>query len=255
MPTRPQQPEFETVDTSHAALSQDSSARDTLNEHRAPYSRIRTGWRNAMNTALGVCATAILMACQTPPPPPPPAPPPPPVVPAPAPAVIPPYSGPSLPIEQSARGVQIFLPSAALFAVGKADLNPEQSGAYINRIAELLTNKTTKDIELEGHTDNVGAAAANQSLSEARAKSVRDALIKQGIKAERLKIVGMSFNRPIASNATEEGRKLNRRVEVLILDEKVDTITQGEAPNAFESAWDKLKSMINQGLVKPLTGG
>ncbi len=55
--------------------------------------------------------------------------------------------------------------------------------------------------------------------------------------------------------ATEDGRKLNRRVEVLILDEKVENITAGEAPNAFESAWDKLKSMINQGLVKPVTGG
>lgn len=254
MPTHPQRLEFDAMETTRSALSCPHSLRDALSEHVTPAKRTQTGWRGALNAAIGVCATAILMACQTPPPPAP-MPPPPPAAPVAVAVVIPPYSGPSLPIEQSPRGVQIFLPSSALFAVGKADLNPDQSGAYINRIAELLTTKTTKNIELEGHTDNVGAAAINQSLSEARAISVREALIKQGVKAERLQIVGMSFKRPIASNATEEGRKLNRRVEVLILDEKVDTITQGEAPNAFESAWDSLKSMINQGLVKPVTGG
>jgi outer membrane protein OmpA-like peptidoglycan-associated protein len=253
MPSRLHHLESDTRVITQSAASSPSGLFDAPSDHPTLTTRTQTGWRIALNTALGICATAILMACKTPPPPPPPAPPPPaPVV---VPVVIPPYSGPSLPIEQSPRGVQIFLPSSALFAVGKADLNPTQSGAYIDRIAELLTKKTTKNIELEGHTDNVGAAAANQSLSEARAKSVREALIKQGIKGERLQIVGMSFNRPIASNATEDGRKLNRRVEVLILDEKVENITQGEAPNAFESAWDKLKSMINQGLVKPVTGG
>jgi flagellar motor protein MotB len=114
----------------------------------------------------------------------------------------------------------------------------------------LLKTKTQKNVQLEGHTDNVGSAAANQTLSEARAKSVREALVKAGVQADRVQTVGYSFNRPMASNATEEGRKLNRRVELIILDEKVETITQGEAPNAFESAWAKLKSMIDQGLVK-----
>jgi hypothetical protein len=72
------------------------------------------------------------------------------------------------------------------------------------------------------------------------------------VPAARLTAVGFAFNRPIASNATPDGRQLNRRVEILILDEKIETITQGEPPNAFESAWDKLKKMIEQGLVKPV---
>lgn len=192
-----------------------------------------------------VSITALaLLGCQTPPA----------QVPPPPPIVVPTYSGPTLPIEQSERGVQIFLPSAALFEVGKADLNPTESTAYISRVAQLLNSKTTNDIQIEGHTDNVGNAASNQTLSEARARTVRDALVKQGVNTARLSTVGYAFNRPVASNATEEGRKFNRRVEILILDEKVENITKGEAPNAFESAWAKLKKMIEQGLIKPLEG-
>jgi outer membrane protein OmpA-like peptidoglycan-associated protein len=165
---------------------------------------------------------------------------------------VPVYSGPTLPIEQSDRGVQIFLPSAALFDVGKADLKASESTAYINRIASLLNTKTVNAVQLEGHTDNVGQMAVNQTLSEARARAVREALVKQGVAPERLSTVGYAFNRPVASNATEEGRRLNRRVELLIVDEKVENITKGEAPGAFESAWERLKTLIDQGLVKPV---
>lgn len=185
-----------------------------------------------------------LLGCQTPPLP----------EPLPPPVVVPSYSGPTLPIEQSERGVQIFLPSAALFAIGKADLNPTESAAYLNRVAQLLNNKTVNNIQLEGHTDNIGSSTSNQTLSEARARTVRDALVKLGVTPARLSTVGYAFNRPVASNSTEEGRKFNRRVEILILDEKIENITKGEAPNAFESAWAKLKSMIEQGLIKPIEG-
>lgn len=132
------------------------------------------------------------------------------------------YRGPILPIEQS------------------------------ERIAHLLKTKTTKKVSIEGHTDNAGALAPNQALSLARANSLVKALTELGVPAERLAAVGYAFNRPVASNATPDGRQLNRRVEILILDEKVETITQGESANAFESAWDKLKKMIEQGLVKPV---
>jgi outer membrane protein OmpA-like peptidoglycan-associated protein len=193
---------------------------------------------------LGLASFTVLalLGCQTPPPAPV----------APPPIIVPVYSGPTLPIEQSERGVQIFLPSAALFEVGKADLNPTESAAYISRVAQLLNSKTTNNIQLEGHTDNVGSASSNQALSEARARTVRDALVKQGVTTARLSTVGYAFNRPVASNATEEGRKFNRRVEILILDEKIENITKGEAPNAFESAWAKLKKLIEQGLIKPM---
>lgn len=181
---------------------------------------------------------ALLSACQQAP-----------VVPA-----TPVYTGPTLPIAQSERGVQIFLPSSALFELGKSSLNVTESSAYLQRVAVLINTKTDKNVILEGHTDNLGNEALNQELSEARARSVREALIAQGIDAKRLSTAGYSFNRPVASNANDEGRKLNRRVEVVILEEKVENITRGEAPNAFENAWDRLKAMMDKGLIQPVMG-
>lgn len=177
-------------------------------------------------------AGTLLSACQTPP------------------AAV--YNGPTLPIAQSDRGVQIFLPSAALFESGKSELNTTDSAAYIQRVALLINTKTIKNVVLEGHTDNVGNSSLNQDLSEARARSVRDALQAQGVDAKRLTTTGFAFNRPVASNATEDGRKVNRRVEVVILEEKVENITRGEAPNAFENAWDSLKAMMDKGLIQPV---
>jgi outer membrane protein OmpA-like peptidoglycan-associated protein len=186
--------------------------------------------------SVGVAGLVLaLSACQTPPP-------------APAPA---PYSGPVLPIEQSERGVQIFLPNSVLFEVGKSALSLKDSGPYLDRVADLLKNKTKNAVSLEGHADSTGSATLNQSLSEDRARAVAVALTERGVPKERLQTAGFSFNRPVASNTTEDGRKLNRRVEVVILDEKVENITQGEPANAFSSAWAQLKSLIDQGLVKP----
>ena len=98
----------------------------------------------------------------------------------------------------------------------------------------------------------MGTLTANQQLSEARAKIVRDALQSRGVPAERLKAEGFAYQRPVVSNSNEEGRALNRRVEIIILDEKVENITAGEPANAFESAFAKLKAMVDAGLVKPL---
>ena len=179
----------------------------------------------------------VLAACQTPPPP------------TPAPA---PYSGPVLPIQQAERGVEIFLPSAALFETGKSTLNAAESGPYLDRIAHLVTTKSDKTIALEGHADNTGGAELNQRLSDERAAELGKALVARGVPAPRIKTAGFASRRPVASNSTEEGRRLNRRVEVVLLDEKVENITRGEPPGAFASAWEQLKALIDQGLVKPV---
>lgn len=177
----------------------------------------------------------VLSACQTPP----------------APA---PYSGPVLPIEQTERGVQIYLPSSVLFEVGKSALNNAAADPYLDRVASLLTTKTQKKIALEGHADNTGTESSNQALSEQRATTIASALTARGVPAARIDTAGFSSRRPRASNATEDGRALNRRVEVVILDEKVETITQGEPANAFASAFSQLKEMMEKGLVKPVEG-
>lgn len=186
---------------------------------------------------LGLSAVAAAFAvagCQTPPTPPAP------------------YTGPVLPIQQSERGVEIFLPSAALFETGKSTLNTAESDPYLDRIVHLVTTKSDKPIALEGHADNTGAAELNQTLSEARAAEVGQALIARGIPASRITTSGFASRRPVASNATEEGRRLNRRVEVVLLEEKLENITRGEPAGAFASAWEQLKSLIDQGLVKPV---
>lgn len=186
-----------------------------------------------VRTVVPLLAAAALTACQT----------------TPAPA---PYSGPVLPIQQAERGVEIFLPSAALFEVGKSSLNASESGPYLDRIAHLVTTKSDKAIALEGHADNTGAAELNQKLSQERASEIGRALVARGVPEQRIRTEGFAARRPVASNTTEEGRRLNRRVEVVLLDEKVENITRGEPSGAFASAWDQLKALIDQGLVKPV---
>jgi OmpA-OmpF porin, OOP family len=71
-------------------------------------------------------------------------------------------------------------------------------------------------VEIAGHTDSLGSDAYNQRLSERRAKAVRDYLISQGVEAGRLSEKGYGEAEPVADNATEEGRELNRRVELRV---------------------------------------
>jgi outer membrane protein OmpA-like peptidoglycan-associated protein len=210
-----------------------------MNMMNYPYTSLRM---QLSTLSLSLC---LLTACQTPPPTPP-------VAPAPAPAPVAVYKGPTLSIEQSDRGVQVFLPSSVLFDSGKAELKLSEAGPYLDRVAQLLKTKSQKKISIEGHTDNAGAVATNQKLSEQRADSLLMALKERGVPSERMTTAGYAFNRPIASNANDEGRKLNRRVEVLILEETLANITQGEPANAFNSAWDQLRKMVEAGIVKPV---
>ena len=70
-------------------------------------------------------------------------------------------------------------------------------------------------LAVEGHTDNVGAAAANKALSERRARSVMTAIVSGGIEAKRLNAAGFGQERPLADNRSEDGRAKNRRVELV----------------------------------------
>lgn len=72
-------------------------------------------------------------------------------------------------------------------------------------------------ITVEGHTDNVGNAAANKELSRKRADSVRAWLVSQGIDASRIETAGFGDSKPAADNTTAEGRQQNRRVELVRL--------------------------------------
>ena len=102
------------------------------------------------------------------------------------------------------------------FETNKATIKPE-STTELERLANLLVENPTIRLEISGHTDNVGSYRSNQKLSESRAKSVVDYIIKQGVASDRLEYKGYSFNQPIADNNTKEGRAQNRRVEFKVL--------------------------------------
>jgi outer membrane protein OmpA-like peptidoglycan-associated protein len=91
------------------------------------------------------------------------------------------------------------------------------SNAELEKLGQLLKTNSTLRIELGGHTDNVGSDAANMTLSDQRAKAVRDHLIGQGIDGGRITAKGYGKTKPVATNDTEEGRALNRRTEVTVL--------------------------------------
>ncbi|RYU79436.1 RICIN domain-containing protein [Hymenobacter persicinus] len=114
----------------------------------------------------------------------------------------------------AAVGASLDLPTL-IFAQGKSNLLPA-SYAELNRLARTLTDNPTVNIRLEGHTDNQGRAELNQQLSEERVAEVRRYLVTRGISADRITTIGFGGTKPRASNAKEETRKLNRRVEFTI---------------------------------------
>ena len=105
-----------------------------------------------------------------------------------------------------------FITYGITFDVGKSTIKPE-SMSEINRIVTLMTENPDLKFSVEGHTDNTGNTANNQTLSEARSKAIVDKLVSLGIAANRLTSAGKGQNSPISDNSTDEGRAKNRRVE------------------------------------------
>ncbi|MDB9710362.1 OmpA family protein, partial [Salibacteraceae bacterium] len=103
------------------------------------------------------------------------------------------------------------------FDTDKFDLKPA-SKTELNKLADLLDANPDIKIEVSGHTDNQGNAAANQTLSENRSKAVYQYLIDHGISGGRLMYKGYGQTKPIATNETDEGRALNRRTEFIVLE-------------------------------------
>lgn len=101
------------------------------------------------------------------------------------------------------------------FDTGSDRVRPESSPT-LKEIAAMLTDHADLKLLIEGHTDNVGATAANQALSERRAAAVRQALIDgYGVAGERLTTKGFGATKPVGGNDTPEGRQTNRRVELV----------------------------------------
>ena len=103
------------------------------------------------------------------------------------------------------------------FERGSFELADSTSIGYIKAVAEFLITSPSIKIGLEGHTDNLGNVGLNKTLSTQRAAKIRDLLVEAGVDLERIRVSGFGGTRPIADNATEMGRILNRRVELVIL--------------------------------------
>jgi outer membrane protein OmpA-like peptidoglycan-associated protein len=115
------------------------------------------------------------------------------------------------------RGLMTTVPGEFLFAVGADEV---QGGAYdtLAKVAELIGMYPNRQVLIIGHSDTMGDAEQNRQLSERRAEVVKQILIENyELAADRLSTEGLGEARPIASNATPQGRRANRRVEVLIL--------------------------------------
>jgi len=103
------------------------------------------------------------------------------------------------------------------FLPGKSVLSLDAK-RVLDGVAEQLLAYPNVKIEIQGHTDNLGKEATNQKLSESRAKAVVSYLVTKGVKINRMKAVGYGQSQPIADNATEEGREINRRIEMIRID-------------------------------------
>jgi outer membrane protein OmpA-like peptidoglycan-associated protein len=118
-------------------------------------------------------------------------------------------------VERVGEGIRVVFDTGLFFSTDSATLNAD-SRYNIEKLARIVNRYTDTNVVVEGHTDNSGNEATNQILSERRAESVASLLRTYGVYDHRISAIGYGETRPVATNETEEGRHLNRRVEVLI---------------------------------------
>ncbi|UUY06545.1 OmpA family protein [Pseudomonas sp. J452] len=121
--------------------------------------------------------------------------------------------GTGVQVERQGDNIQLIMPGNITFATDSADI---ASNFYnpLNNLANSFRQYDQNSIEIIGHTDSTGSHAYNMGLSQRRAQSVANYLLAQGVNAGRVSTRGAGPDQPIASNATEEGRSQNRRVEI-----------------------------------------
>lgn len=118
-------------------------------------------------------------------------------------------------VKEEERGLVVTLSGSVLFRSAESTLLPNAQ-VKLDQVANALLAVNDRNLIVEGHTDSQGAASYNQNLSQRRADAVRDYLVQKGYPAERIQARGMGEDRPIADNASPEGRANNRRVEIVI---------------------------------------
>ncbi|HET9630667.1 MAG TPA: OmpA family protein [Novosphingobium sp.] len=124
------------------------------------------------------------------------------------------------------QAILVNLPEGVTFDVGSYSLKPEFR-ATLDKVADSLKQYPDSLIDVYGHTDSTGSDAYNQTLSENRARTVANYLQMQGVNPSRIRSQGYGETMPVADNATEEGRRKNRRVEI-----KIVPVTQEDVARA-----------------------
>lgn len=118
-------------------------------------------------------------------------------------------------VQRVGEGILITFNEGLQFDVDSYELQPS-SGDNLEELSDVLLKYEDTDILIEGHTDNTGDESYNQTLSEQRASTVKAYLIDEGVRANRISAIGYGEEQPLQDNSTQEGRQVNRRVEVAI---------------------------------------
>ncbi len=124
-------------------------------------------------------------------------------------------SGSGVGVAREGDTLILRMPSDVTFATASANID-SRFYAVLDDVAQVLNTYDQSIVDIVGHADSRGELAYNQTLSEQRASSVAGYLINRGVLRERLYVAGMGETAPIASNDTEQGRAMNRRVEIVI---------------------------------------
>ena len=124
------------------------------------------------------------------------------------------------------QAILVNLPNGVTFDTDSTVIKPAFRDT-LDKVAQSLVQYPNSLIDVYGHTDSTGSDAYNQTLSENRARAVADYLSSRGVTAARIRSQGFGETQPVASNATEEGRSANRRVEI-----KIVPVTQDDVARA-----------------------
>ncbi|WP_227429101.1 OmpA family protein [Psychrobacter sp. I-STPA6b] len=125
-------------------------------------------------------------------------------------------AGTGVEVKRDQQGnIDLVMPGNITFATNSTAINPSFDNT-LNKLAATMVEYNETTVYVMGHTDSVGDARYNQTLSENRAQSVKNYLVSRGVDSYRIRTMGYGETRPVASNDYESGRSQNRRVEIKI---------------------------------------
>lgn len=124
--------------------------------------------------------------------------------------------GSGVQVRREGDKLYLIMPGNITFATGRYEIK-SQFYSVLDSVSKVLKEFDQTAIKVSGHTDSTGSDQLNQTLSEQRAESVRQYLIRQDVASGRIQAIGYGPRYPVASNSTAEGREQNRRVELELL--------------------------------------